>query len=127
MAENEYLSYHATAAEALDGECGPNGVTDVIQQAREALDPKWTRPMQETVSLMHSALRAVVEAADAGYLIDARRIEALAEKGIAIIPEGRSRMHKWEVWHGEIVATASTFADALAAAERDHKTVLLED
>lgn len=92
-------------------------MTDVLQQAREALrdcEINCGRLAKSTV-----ALRAVVEAADAGHLIDTRRMDALAEKGIAIIPEGRSKMHKWEVWHGEIAATARTFADALAAAERE--------
>lgn len=89
-------------------------MTDAIQQAREALANTWA--MQ---SEYHDALCVVVEAADAGHLIDARRLDTLADKRVAIIPDGRSKMHRWEVWHGEIVATASTFADALAVAERE--------
>lgn len=87
---------------------------DVIQQAREAMCDVRGCDIEQCI-----ALRAIVEAADAGHLIDTRRLDALAEKGIAIIPEGRSKMHKWEVWHGEIYATAPTFAEALAAAERE--------
>ena len=96
-------------------------MTDVIQQAREALahmEAAWEDddvPLTSDFQAIHNLIAEI----DAGHLIDTRRMDALAEKGIAIIPEGRSKMHKWEVWHGEIAATAPTFADALAAAERE--------
>lgn len=92
-------------------------MTDVIQQAREALDPKWTRPMQETVSLMHSALLAVVKAADAGHLIDTRRIAALGDTVCLTYEAGEPL--PWELDREDGMARGATAGEVLAAAERE--------
>lgn len=97
-------------------------MTDVFQQAREALaafdavfgtgtgEPR----VGETVRGATSALRAVVDTAEDGHLIDTRRLRA-AMVSVAPCDNG---LWDWESagrWEGEY----ATAADALAAAERE--------
>lgn len=96
---------------------------DVIQQAREAL-AAWDQgePWQGHEPEWILALRAVVEAADGGHLIDARRIEALGSVDLSHDSGDERRPSRWKVTQFSdpgAVGIGKTAADALAAAERE--------
>lgn len=91
-------------------------MTDVIQQARDALSfaPSWGD--------LHTALRAVVDAADAGHLIDTRRMVALsAGERIVCLSYEPDEPWPWEADGENAVRRGKTAAEALAAAEREAK------
>lgn len=99
-------------------------VSDAVERARHALADYEAACAARAGE--YGAARACAEALyrlmgeiDAGVWLDTREMDALAEAGgVSIIPEGRSRMHRWEVWvnNGGPVTTHSTFADAVRAA-----------
>jgi len=107
-------------------------VTDVIQQARKALaafdavfaagtgEPR----VGETVRGATSALRAVVDTAEDGHLIDTRRIVALGDCALEHTPVS-ARPWWVAVWtsshgsHGYRRQRGASAAEALAAAERE--------
>lgn len=105
-------------------------MSDVIQQARErikelreSLPP--SGPWPPTVG-DQALLYAVVEAADAGHLIDARRIEALEGRGDVAVTLEVDGEDGWTVyrrtsWSGSPwqMGYGASAAEALAAAERE--------
>lgn len=96
---------------------------DVIQQARKVAG------LYPEVSAAHIALMAIVDAADAGHLIDTRRIEALRTNDYSrvtitlLAPAFYGGKRPWQVTIGSRgiygPAQGATLADALAAAERE--------
>lgn len=97
---------------------------DVIQQAREAI-AVWDAHAEDDATTgidAAEALRAVVAAADAGHLIDTRRIErVLVDHGLEVFPTLSTR-GRWTVYHvseNEYLSFHASAAEALAAAERE--------
>lgn len=89
-------------------------MTDVIQQARKVAG------LYPEESAAYIALRAVVEAADAGHLIDTRRIEALSGgERIVCLSYEPGEPWPWEADGKNVVRRGKTAAVALAAAERE--------
>ena len=94
-------------------------MTDVIEQARKVAR------LYSDVSAAYIALMAVVEAADAGYLIDARRLEALTGTwGVSLdyqhVPEPDWGVVRFDERSRETVyESGRTAGEALAAAERE--------
>ena len=96
---------------------------DVIQQAREALAHPGGFVYTPAEYGWWMALRAVVEAADAGHLIDARRIEAIRawQSPISLVcgAEGVWSVTSCPHCLHDVTACAASAAEALAAAERE--------
>lgn len=87
---------------------------DWLEMVRKVAD------MYPSGSAAHIALRTVLELADAGYLIDARRIEALSGgERIVCLSYEPGEPWPWEADGENVVRRGKTAAAALGAAERE--------